>query len=228
MQKRHVVFSVIVAVLLLMTGTAWADSIPINNASFENYSPNPFTNSCGPGCGYNSGSIPGWNVTSGGSFQPGSFYNYIPDGSVVGFTNGGSISQTLTGTSVSANSSYTLTVFVGNRTNKENGVFSIYLDTILNGITTTLCSVSGNAATFTPGTWQAESCTYNSGANAPAGNFYLDFVGGNGQLNVDDVTLTNPTTNVPEPSSLLLLGFGALLVMGMAKWNHEKQVLLNA
>ena len=228
MQNRLVLLALVVAVLLLLTGTAWADNIPINNASFENYSPNPFTHVCGPGCGYDSGSIPGWDVTLGGSFQPGSFYNYIPDGSVVGFTNGGSISQTLTGTSVSANSSYTLTVFVGNRTNTQNGVFTIYLDSILNGITSTLCSVSGNAATFAAGTWQAESCTYQSGANAPAGNFFLDFVGGNGQLNVDDVTLTGPPVNAPEPSSILLLGLGSLLVIGMAKWNKGKQVLLRA
>jgi len=223
MAKKLSVFCFIAIVALLMTGTAWADGIPITNASFETPG-GPLNYSCGTGCTYNYSTIPGWSISAGGSFQPGSFFSYIPDGNLVAFTNGGSISQTLT-SSVSVNTLYTLTVYVGNRTNTQNFGYTLYLDTILNGVTTTLCSVSGNAATITPGGWQAESCSYQSGLSVPAGDLFLDFVGGPYQLDVDDVSLT---ANVPEPSSVLLLGVGMLLAAGLAMWNKRKELHFTA
>jgi len=39
----------------------------------------------------------------------------LPDGSILAYTNGGSLSQTLTGISLLANSTYTLSVDVGRR-----------------------------------------------------------------------------------------------------------------
>jgi hypothetical protein len=213
-----------------MTETAWADSVPITNASFETLG-GPLSNNCGIGCAFNTAAPTGWSVTGGGdggSFEPGSYFSYIPNGSLVAFTNSDSISQTLTSSAL-ANTLYTLTVYVGDRTNQVNGGFTIYLDTILGGVTTTLCSLSGNAANFTPGTWQAESCSYQSGANAPAGNFFLDLVSANGyQLDVDNVSLSDPPANVAEPSAMLLLGLGIVLVMGAALWNKQKALHLNA
>jgi len=211
-----------------MTGTAWADSVPITNASFE-MTGAPLSIACGPGCAYNYTSPVGWHVggANGGSFSPGSFFSYVPDGSLVAYTNSGSISQTLT-SSVLANTLYTLTVFVGNRTDTINGGFTLYLDTILNGVKTPLCSVSGNAATITPGTWQAESCTYQSGANVPAGDFFLDFVSTGSQLDVDNASLVDSTAAVPEPGSLLMLGLGMILVMGAARWSKREEFRFTA
>src|SRR5215471_8697464 len=140
--------------LCLLGGTAYADNIAVNNASFE--ATNPLNIGCGTGCAYNYGPIPGWS-TSGpsGSFQPGSFFSSVPDGNIVAFSNTGSISQTLAA-SVLANTVYTLTVFVGDRTDHLNGLYTLSLDTILNGVLTTLCSVSDNAANIPAGSFQSE------------------------------------------------------------------------
>ena len=118
MLKKLVVFSMIAVGLLLMSGTAWADSVPIANASFEMLSNSPVTNCPIPNCFYINGPIPGWtNGTNSGSFQPGARFSSVPNGSIVAYASSGSfISQSLTGSSLLANSLYTLTVFVGNRT----------------------------------------------------------------------------------------------------------------
>lgn len=220
MLKKLVVICTIAMVALLMAGTAWADSVPVNNASFEN--PGGLVNiGCGAGCMYNTIAPTGWLVSSGGSFQPGSFFSFVPDGILVAYTNSGYIAQLLTSSTVQPNTLYTMTVDVGHRTDGINGSFTLYLETVQNGLNTTVCSVSGNAANITPGGWQAESCSYQSGASA-GGNFYLDFVANGGQLDVDNVSLVT-SANVPEPSSVLMLGLGMMLVMGVALWSKREE-----
>jgi len=77
---------------------------------------------CGVGCSFSVGVIPGWTDTGAtGQFQPGSssgnfaYFNYIPGGVTVAYSNGGSIYQTVGATAV-AGDTYTLTVDVGLRT----------------------------------------------------------------------------------------------------------------
>lgn len=216
MAKKLVVVATLVFGSLLLSSSAWGDSVPISNASFETVGA-PLSYACGTGCAFNAGPIPGWNVTSGGSWEPGSYFSSIPDGNLVAYTNGGTISQTLTGQSVLANSTYTLDVFVGDRTDQQNGAYTLSLDTLLNGVLTTLCTTSGNALNITPGTFQLESCTYESGTNIPAGTLEIVLSSGGQQLDVDDVSLTAvdpPPTSAPEPSSILLLAAGLLVVFG--------------
>lgn len=221
------------AVLLCMAilgGTAQADNIPIANPSFE-ASSTPLTYPCGIGCSYNYGPIPGWTTGAGsGVFQPGAYFNSIPDGNLVGFVNlPYSFSQTLTGNAVLPNSVYTFSVFVGERTDGLSGIYTISLDTILNGVTNTLCTITGNANTITRGTFQLESCSYTSLSSVPNGDLYLLFTANTGQLDVDDVSLTvQPATSVPEPSSMLLLSFGMLFLLSFVVARRKKALPLPA
>jgi HpiC1 cyclase len=92
-------------------------SLPVQNSSFETY--NTLNQSCGSINCYNFGPIPSWTSSGAGptgSWQPNASYNfpllYRP---TVAYSNGGSISQTLTGFSLQPNSTYKLTVAIGHR-----------------------------------------------------------------------------------------------------------------
>ena len=193
-------FVLLIAGILALSGTsAWADSISVTNASFE--TTNPLSSSFSGGT-YNLGPIPGWTTTGvSGSFQPNSsIFSAIPDSSTVAFANGGSISQTLTGNSLLANTSYTLSVFVGNRLDGYSGSYTIALD----AGATTLCTFSGTSSSIKPGTFVDETCSYTSGSTVPAGDLSIILTDSHGaQLIVDDVSVTTP-----EPGSLALLTAG--------------------
>lgn len=237
MFKKLALASAFVLYMTILGGTAWADNITIVNPSFETPA-GPFSNTCGTGCSFSIGSFTGWTTLNGGEFQPGSlfFTSPIPDGTQIGYTNATrSLSQTLTGNSVLANSIYTLSVFVGNRTDGDSGSYTLSLDTIVGGVTTTLCNFSGNANGLpgTPGsvalgTFQLEGCSYTSGSTVPSGDLYLLFTANSGQLDVDSVSLIvqSATATVPEPSSVLLLSVGMLLaaVAFMARRRKELQL----
>jgi len=83
---------------------------------------------------------------------------------------------------------------------------------------------------FAPGTFQSEGCSYTSGSSVPAGNLFLQFTAASGQLDVDEVSLTvqPAATSVPEPSSILLLGIGALPVLFVLAMRGKKQLPINA
>jgi hypothetical protein len=232
MSKKLALASMLVISLTILSGTVWADNIPIVNPSFESIA-GPLGYGCGTGCAYNYGplpGIPGWTSSDGGSWLPGSYFSSIPDGSLVAFTNAtGSLTQTLTGTSVLSNSLYNFSIYVGSRTDGKSGIYNISLDTILGGTTTTLCNISGNAANIALGTFQLETCSYLSGSNVPSGNLFLQLTAVTGQLDVDDVSLTvQPASSVPEPSSVLLLGVGMLFLAGTFMVRKSKEVRLAA
>jgi hypothetical protein len=188
----------------------YADStISIQNASFENYNAFTVTN-CGTGCGYNLGPIPDWTGT-GGSWQPGSAqFNFpLPDGNVLAYTNGGSISQDL-GISLLPNSVYTLSVFVGDRLDGySTGPYSIALDA--GG--TTLASLSGSGSDITSGTFADEILIFSTGQNVVSGDLSIVLASGGVQADFDDVSLTvGQNAAVPEPMSLILLVAGVAFV----------------
>jgi hypothetical protein len=186
----------------------YADStIPIQNASFE--TTNPLTNPCTGTCAYNLGPIPGWTTVGvAGSWQPSSSYFNLPlpDGNIVAFSNGGTISQTLTGISVLANTSYTLSVFIGNSFVGYTNTYSIALD----AGSTVLCSFSGSSPTIAAGTFAQQTCSFPSGSVVPSGDLSIVLTGGGPQAVFDNVTLTS---SVPEPSSVLLIGSGLLFMV---------------
>lgn len=204
--------------LMLLSAGAWGDAISIQNASFE--TTNPLISPCaGTGCAYNGGPIPGWTLTgNGGSFQPSSLYFNLPlpDGNIVAYSNGGSISQDL-GVSLLADATYTLSVFVGDRLDNRTSNYSLSL---LAG-TTTLCTFSGSNASITPGTFADETCTFQSGTTLPSGDLSIVLTSAGTQTDFDDVSLS--VVSVPEPSSVVLLVVGLLSVGLFSRYLKIKQ-----
>jgi hypothetical protein len=193
----------------LAAGPLKADSISIQNASFE--MTNPLTGACGAGCGYNYGPIPDWTIYgTAGSFQPNStYFTSVPDGQTVAFISntGGAISQTLT-VSLLPDTTYSLSVDVGNRLDLLETGFSISLE----AGSTVLKTITGSNSTITPGTFADETLTYTTGSTPLPGDLTIMLGSGGFQSNFDNVQLTTSSTSnsvpIPEPSELLLLCMG--------------------
>ena len=192
-------------------GAAWADGVPVQNASFE--TTNALTSSCGLGCAFNNGPIPDWTITGaggGGSFQPSTtFFNLpLPNGSIIAYSNGGTISQIL-GVTVQPDSTYTLSVYVGDRLDGEVANYSIALD---DG-SATLCSTpSASNGAITPGTFAEVTLTCSTGATVAPGDLAIVLTSVGTQSDFDNVALN--VVQAPEPASylLLLIGLGAMVV----------------
>ena len=184
----------------LMAGAVWADGVTVQNASFE--TSNPLTSSCGTGCAYNTGPIPGWTSTGqSGSWQPSATYFNLPlpDGNIVAYTYG-TLSQDLG--ALLANTTYTLSVYVGDRLDGGSGSFLVGL--LMGG--SSACSSGGPSSAIGGGLFAQETCSFTTGS-APAGDLsvFLTSTGG-GQGDFDKVSVSTP-----EPSSMLLLGAGLML-----------------
>jgi hypothetical protein len=200
--------------LLLGCGTAWANvNIAVNNPSFETLPGGglPFT-SCGVGCSYSIDSIPGWtNSGNTGQFRPGSssgnlaYFNYVPDGITVAYSNGGTISQTV-GATVQAGVIYTLSVELGNRSDNGGGYANQgSADLLINGHQYVATGVEAALGTWT--TWTA----YYTGTIADAGkSITIELNALAPQGNYDNVSLSA----TPEPGfyGALALGMSGLLV----------------
>src|SRR5438445_2885577 len=217
------IFCALMLFRLLRAG-AWDDSIAIQNASFETTT--PLTSPCaGPEtCLYNFGPIPGWsNTGSTGSFQPSSAYFSLPlpDGNILAFSNGGSISQTLTGISLLANSTYTLSVDVGRRFDVVAANYSISL---YDG-SSVLCTTSASNGSIAAGSFIDATLTCTTGASVPSGFLGIVLAGDGRQVDFDNVRLDVVST--PEPSVLVLmlttLGVAGLL-FARSRRNHNLQV----
>src|SRR6266404_7310021 len=212
---------------LCLSGGAWGDSVAIQNASFETTS--PLIASCaGPEtCLYNYGSIPGWSITgSTGSFLPSSSYFNLPlpNGSILAFTNGGSISQTLTGISLLANSTYTLSVDVGRRFDVVAANYSLSL---YDG-STVLCTTGDSNASIAAGSFIDATLSCTTGASVPSGFLGIVLSGDGRQVDFDNVRLdVVSTVSTPEPSVLVLM-LTTLGVVGLlfarSRRNHHLQV----
>jgi hypothetical protein len=197
-------FFVLLSILAVcfIAAPVWADTVPIANPSFE--ITNPLTNSCGTGCAYNSGPIPGWTTMGGqaGSWQPNSTYftSPVPDGSIIAYSNGGSISQTLSA-SLIPNMTYTLSVAVGDRLDPgftTTYTIALYAGSIL------LSSITGSNATIPSGTFQDESLSYHAGAAPLSGQLGIVLTSVGPQSDFDNVRLTA----TPEPGTLALMATG--------------------
>ena len=219
------VFCILALCLFFGNGAAWGDTVPIQNASFE--STNALTSSCaGPGtCLFNYGPIPGWTSTGAtGSFEPSSAYFNLPlpDGSILGYINGGSISQTLTGISLQPNSIYTLSVDVGHRLDGDVTSFSVSLDAG-SGFS---CTTSGSNSSAPLGGFIDLILTCPTGGSVPSDFLKIVLTGENNQVNFDNVQLNVVST--PEPSALVLMLSGLSLVGLLSARSQRNRYLQNA
>jgi hypothetical protein len=210
MRVKIVLFAALLICFALIGGSAWADGITVQNASFEQSNALP-PNNCGSGCSFNSSGVPDW-VTTGveaGSWQPGTngvYFNSnaVPGGSTIAYVVDASLSQDL-GVGLQPNLDYTLTVDVGDRLDGFlSGDYTIALE--LNGAT--MCSFTGDNADITPGTFAPETCSFAAPATVPSGDLSVVLSDLSGQATFDDVSVT-----APEPTSAVLLAVGLLLVV---------------
>jgi hypothetical protein len=205
------VLSSLALCLFLGNGVVWGDSIAIQNASFE--STNPLSSPCvGPGtCLFNSGPIPSWTSTGAtGSFEPSSSYFHLPlpDGNILAYTNGGSISQTLTGISLEPNSIYTLSVDIGHRLDGDVANFSMSLD----AGSGTFCTRGGSNGSAAKGAFFDAILSCSTDATPPSGFLGIVLTGDGQQIDFDNVRLD--MVPAPEPSALVLMLTG-LGVVGL-------------
>ncbi len=200
------------SVILLNPGAS-AAFLTIDNPSFEYPAQNP---------GVAANTINGWTRTgSAGVWNPGSqYYNNIghplPNGSQVGWSSGGTATQTLVAT-LQPNTTYTLSIAVGGRNDISPGVGTSYAVQLL---------VAGSpVAWVTPVTppilaWTTLTATYTSPSSVLAGQHLVILISATQrQLDFDNVKLE--ATSVPEPSTYLA-GLSALGMLGVFGWRTRK------
>jgi len=213
----------------LLASGAWGDSVSIQNPSFESFNTLDQSGGCNTGstaC-FNNGPIPGWSTIAGGfgSFAPNStFFSLpLPDGSIVAFTNGGTLSQTLAGISLLPNVLYTLSVDVGRRLDVNGANYSLSLRDGSFFCT----SGSQSIDLITAGTFQDITLTCATGATVPGGFLGIELTGDGRQIDFDNVRLDVVSTPTPEPSVLVLM-LTTLGVVGLlfarSRRNHHLQV----
>ena len=196
---------------------AGAATIFVANASFETLPAGglPF-GGCGVGCSYSNAAIPDWTTSpsSGalsGQFQPGSssgnttYFNYVPDGLTIAYSNGGTISQ-IVSPLAQAGVTYTLTVDVGARKDQPD------LSTVelLVGADSVIATHPGGHVI---GGWNEYTAVYTATA-ADAGLPIEILLSSSGiQGDWDNVNLSSDVTE-PSTWAMMLLGCVGLGVAG--------------
>jgi hypothetical protein len=190
---------------LALTVIASGSSLPVANFSFETLPSGglPMTAGCSlPGCAYSIAPIPGWtNSGYSGQAQLGSnYFNSIPDGITIAYSNnaGGTIMQSV-GT-VAANTTYTLRVDLGLR---KDGFESLGTVALLVGST----PVYATGVTPTLGNWSTFTAIYNAAA-ADLGKPLTIQLTATGMQSVFDNVRLDASPATPQIMILPQLAFG--------------------
>jgi hypothetical protein len=199
--------------LALAATTALAQTTPITvaNYNFSDQAP-PFPTGCGVTCTYQFSAITDWNSTgNSGVWAPdASEFTGYNGTTTMAFSNGGTISQTVTATVV-AGDTYTLTVDIGNRA--DGSYFGDPGANLLIGGTQYFYAAGTEPAS---GAFSAYTATFFATPSMNDDTITIDLTTGWVQGDFSDVTLTQ---TVPEGGAnslyLLLAGlccFGAIFL----------------
>jgi hypothetical protein len=206
-----------ISIIFCFQGVAWADniSLAVQNPSFEADT---------LAAGTWNASITGWSVTgvtgtwypTGDYFPIGSYYEAVPDGNQIAYSNGGLISQTLTDILL-PNTGYILKVDVGSRA-----------DTPFPGYTVALYAgenllASDGSVIPARGYWQEIDVPFMSTATT-AGigeNLKIVLTSFGAQTTFDNVRLDDAA--IPIPPSAILLGSGLLGLVGLGGWRRRSR-----
>ncbi|MGH6992903.1 MAG: PEPxxWA-CTERM sorting domain-containing protein [Caulobacteraceae bacterium] len=201
----------LVAGAALVASSAMAATNLVANPSFEILPAGGLPIGCGTDCAYSVGPVPDWTTVGTaetGQFQPGppantTYFNSVPDGVTVGYSNGAELTQTVGPTAVGG-ATYTLTLEQGFRKDVPDPATDALMigSTVIAALpTTTPVPLSGDWFTYTA------SFTATPAMDGEPISVILDSNGVQGDW--DAVSLVS---SVPEPASwaLMLVGFGAL------------------
>jgi len=212
-------FAILLAAACFSVSEASATPITVNNASFETLPGGGLPIGCGTACSYSIDSIPGWtNSRFSGQFQPGSpattaYFDNVPDGITVAYTNDAMIDQ-IVGATVHDGVTYTLTVDLGSR--HDTG-FGSSAGLFIGG---NFYAATGTVPTA--GNWSTFTATFTGTAATAGDAIDIRLLQTGAQGDFDNVQLsddTSPSGNsvVPEPSSLSLLALGLCGVAGVVR-----------
>ncbi len=212
--RTHFAVGLFIILFVAVSGV-WGGTIPITNPSFES-----------PSCGTSPPQYcmpTGWtNAGTGylaeGFLPPSSAWDSLPPGggSQVAFSNGGTLTQTLS-TDLVADTTYTLSLYVSGRSGSGTA-FSPIIE-LLAGSSTLIDLTLTNPGGTTPtenadGTyaWELWTGTYTSGDIVPSGEALEISLSSAGiQTDFDEVSLSSADpSGVPEPAMFALVGAGLL------------------
>lgn len=210
---------------IFSTSIGFAAPIQVDNASFETLPVGGLNNdNCGPGCMYSTGTpIPGWMINGGtieiGQFQPGvqdgnlAYFNFVPDGITVAYSNGGSIFQKV-GPTVEVGVVYKLQVELGFRKDSPDPGF---VELVI-GDNAPIIATSDVPAVQFSGDWLTYTAIYKGVEEDFGKSITIELFTDAPQGDWDNVRLdATSAAAVPEPGTIPLIGAALVALVGVVR-----------